>query len=192
MDKEIIIDGVNVAECEFYCDGYCTLSNDRNERLPFAEKCNRYSDCIYKKQLQRKKQGLFNEKQAAQIDIDNLNRACLELRQELEEREQECEKLKKQEYENLKLIRDYFNRVRYLDCELDHYKQVLEKIEEICEHINCKNPEECYMNKPDYYGEVYGCEPDDWKEPKQLTKCPSAVARAILKIINEVKDDNRN
>lgn len=52
---EAIIDGVNVAGCEFYLDEYCTLSNDRNERLPFAEKCSGYSDCLYK-QLQRKEQ----------------------------------------------------------------------------------------------------------------------------------------
>lgn len=72
------------------------------------------------------------------------------------------------------------------------YKQALDKIEGICEPIDCKNPEECYMNQPDYYGEVYGCEPDDWEEPKQLTKCPSAVARAILQIINEVKNGTKD
>ena len=53
--KEIIINGVDVSKCEFYCEEYCTLSNDRNERLPFAEKCTGYSDCCYK-QLKRKKQ----------------------------------------------------------------------------------------------------------------------------------------
>lgn len=53
--KEMIIDGVDVSKCEFYCEEYCTLSNDRNERLPFAEKCTGYSDCCYK-QLARKEQ----------------------------------------------------------------------------------------------------------------------------------------
>jgi len=49
----IIIDGIDVSECEFYDEEFCTLSNDRNERLPFCEKCTGYYDCIYK-QLQRK------------------------------------------------------------------------------------------------------------------------------------------
>ena len=55
MTEEIIIDGVDVSKCEFYCEEYCTLSNDRDERLPFAEKCTGYSDCCYK-QLKRKEQ----------------------------------------------------------------------------------------------------------------------------------------
>ena len=54
-DKQIIIDDVDVSKCEFYCEEYCTLSNDRNERLPFAEKCTGYSDCCYK-QLKHKEQ----------------------------------------------------------------------------------------------------------------------------------------
>lgn len=55
MSEKIIIDGIDVSECEFYCEEYCNLSNDRNERLPFAEKCTGYSDCCYK-QLKRKEQ----------------------------------------------------------------------------------------------------------------------------------------
>ena len=51
----IIIDGVDVSGCEFYCDKYCSLSNDRNEQLPFAEICSEYSDCMFK-QLARKEQ----------------------------------------------------------------------------------------------------------------------------------------
>lgn len=54
-DKEIIIDGIDVSKCEFYCEEYCNLSNDRNERLPFAEKCTGYCDCCFK-QLKRKEQ----------------------------------------------------------------------------------------------------------------------------------------
>ena len=61
-DKEIIIDGIDVSECEFYCEEYCNLSNDRNERLPFAEKCTGYSDCCYK-QLKRKEQECESQKQ---------------------------------------------------------------------------------------------------------------------------------
>ena len=62
-DKKIIINGVDVSKCEFYCEEYCTLSNDRNERLPFAEKCTGYSDCCYK-QLKRKEQECEERKKA--------------------------------------------------------------------------------------------------------------------------------
>ena len=55
MTDKKIIDGIAVSECKFYCEEYCNLSNDRNERLPFAEKCTGYSDCYYK-QLKRKEQ----------------------------------------------------------------------------------------------------------------------------------------
>lgn len=74
-------------------------------------------------QLKRKEQELSNEKQAAQIDIGNLNRACLELRQELEEREQECEELRKAN------IHIYTNR-KFKD-------QKLKRIEDLI--INCQS-----------------------------------------------------
>lgn len=54
-NKPIIIDGVDVSVCEFYCDKYCSLSNDRNEQLLFEEVCSEYSDCLFK-QLARKTQ----------------------------------------------------------------------------------------------------------------------------------------
>ena len=49
----IFINGVDVSGCEFYCDKYCNLSNDRNEQLPFAVFCSEYSNCMFK-QLARK------------------------------------------------------------------------------------------------------------------------------------------
>ena len=49
----IVIDGVDVSGCEFYCDKYCSLSNDRNEQLPFVTSCSEYSNCMFK-QLARK------------------------------------------------------------------------------------------------------------------------------------------
>ena len=63
-DKEIIIDGVDVSECEFYCGEYCSLSNDRNECLPFAEKCTEYSDCCYK-------QFKYKEQECEELNRDN-------------------------------------------------------------------------------------------------------------------------
>ena len=69
--KPIIVSGVDVSKCEFYCEEYCTLSNDRNERLPFAEKCTGYSDCCFK---QLKRQQYYLEKIRAyelnSLDVD--------------------------------------------------------------------------------------------------------------------------
>ena len=97
-DKEIIIDGIDVSECEFYCEEYCNLSNDRNERLPFAEKCTGYSDCCYK-QLKRKEQECESQKQRLEYyrekttqllnDIDNKDRFNTELQEKIEKLEQE-------------------------------------------------------------------------------------------------------
>ena len=49
----VVIGGVDVSGCEFYCDKYCSLSNDRNEQLPFVTSCSEYSNCMFK-QLARK------------------------------------------------------------------------------------------------------------------------------------------
>lgn len=78
MTDKIIIDGIDVSECEFYCEEYCNLSNDRNERLPFAEKCTEYSDCCYK-QLKRKKQECEKYKQALdeiEKQVKAMNNEC--------------------------------------------------------------------------------------------------------------------
>lgn len=75
MTDEIIIDGIDVSECEFYCEEYCNLSNDRNERLPFAEKCTEYSDCCYK-QLKRKEQECHKYKQALDEITESLIPIC--------------------------------------------------------------------------------------------------------------------
>ena len=116
IDKTII-DGIDVSECEFYCEEYCNLSNDRNERLPFAEKCTEYSDCCYK-QLKRKKQeceelkaenfafeglvktldnlidDLQNKNDSIQNIADDLQRRNHDLTQMLETKEKELEKAK--------------------------------------------------------------------------------------------------
>lgn len=74
MTDKIIIDGVDVSECEFYCDKYCTLSNDRNEQLPFAEICSQYDTCYYK-QLARKTKEC--EKWKSYYDLYSQNRDIL-------------------------------------------------------------------------------------------------------------------
>lgn len=123
IDKEIIIDGVNVAGCEFYCDEYCTLANDRNERLPFAEKCNGYDDCLYK-QLQRKEH-----------EYNSTLQENIVLLQQYNEKEQECERLNniietKFEQENLTDTALTYINDRYIYLKRD-YKRLQAENEEL-------------------------------------------------------------
>jgi len=92
MTEQIIIDGVDVSGCEFYEDGFCTLSNDRNERLPFCEKCTGYSDCLYER-FQRKTAECKNNETAYKNDLEILNQACADLKNELDNKTEECEGL---------------------------------------------------------------------------------------------------
>lgn len=64
--------------------------------------------------------------------------------------------------------------------QLKRAEQKLAKIEELLEPIKCKHPEDCWENKPDWNGEVYGCEPDDMDN---IASCPSKVATSVLQII---------
>ena len=74
------------------------------------------------------------------------------------------------------------------DCYYKQHKrdeQKLAKIKKLLEPIKCKHPEDCWENKPDWNGEVYGCEPDDMDN---IASCPSKVATSVLQII-EGKDN---
>ena len=77
--KEIIIDYINVNECEFYgYAGVCKLYSGS----VCSKDCSNYPNCNYK-QLKRAKQEC--ETLATQLDFEVQKRKCLE---------QECEKLK--------------------------------------------------------------------------------------------------
>jgi len=54
MTEEIIIDGVNVAECEFYYEGECCQTNYKNEI--FTKRCKCSDKLCYYKQLKRLEQ----------------------------------------------------------------------------------------------------------------------------------------
>lgn len=70
------------------------------------------------------------------------------------------------------------------------YKQTLQEIRTIAEELSCKHPEECFENKPDWNGEVYGCNvADNWKNPSELATCPSKLASAILQIITKAESE---
>lgn len=80
-DKQIIINGIDVSKCEYYgkYSTYCRIDE---------ELCSGNPDCHFKQlarakeEIEKLKAQIENEKQALQIDIDNLNQACLDLNQE--------------------------------------------------------------------------------------------------------------
>lgn len=51
---------------------------------------------------------------------------------QLARKTQECEELKKQDYENLKIIHDDFNQIISLRAENARYREALKEIEKIC------------------------------------------------------------
>ena len=136
-DKEkIIIDGVDVSGCLYFCDGYC---NDHNDGF----KCNLNSEHCYYKQLKRKEQEyeelrqyhnkcckeFENEKQAllekynqVSINFYNGDYCNTEHCSLLKAKEQECEELKRK----VELMMDC------PDCKVDEYKKALEEIEKVC------------------------------------------------------------
>lgn len=125
--------------------------------------CPHYRQCVL---LQRKEQELKNEKEAARIDLEILNQACLDLRNELEEKEQECEELKKFYEEWNSQIPTITNTIGNLQLQTKAwtetascYKQALEKIDNIVTSAG------------------FGL--DD--------KAILSLVKPILKIINEVK-----
>ena len=130
-DKQIIIDGVDVSECEF-CDWKgSNFPQCRIRSASFKSFCEGYK-CYYK-QLQREKQ---NSQEARDTAIKEFNRAE-ELKTLLKRKEQECEKLKRQ-YKELgqcsKRLKDYYDKEketrsnRFLKL-----KQTLTEIKEIAD-----------------------------------------------------------
>lgn len=90
--NKTIIDGIDVSKCEDY--GKCSevekwkhqaeLGSDTTDRL--TKDIERLSE-----ENEKLKSQIENEKQALQIDIDNLNQACLDLSQENEELKHQIE-----------------------------------------------------------------------------------------------------
>ena len=105
----IVIDGVDVSGCEFYCDKCCSLSNDRNEQLPFVTSCSEYSNCMFK-QLARKERECEELKKQVEIFTRQLEKANKEVIKEKEKNATQRQKNEK-------------------------YKQTLIKIKEICNSV---------------------------------------------------------
>lgn len=166
MTDEIIINDVNVSNCSglydknqcFYEEASCWCKDNPN--------------CYYK-QLQRKKKELKNKKEAAKIEIDILNQACLDLRNELEERNQQFDELKNT------AIPNYQETIEILRANLEDHKKILEKIEEIAEISDCAPCLE------------HGCDCANCKDEctDNGERCMQYGLEKILNIINEVKNE---
>ena len=96
-DKQIIIDGCDIAGCEKQGETIAGITCGNGERIRLANEiitkhklCKDNPNCYYK-QLQREKQ---NSQEARDTAIKEFNRAE-ELKTLLKRKEQECEELKK-------------------------------------------------------------------------------------------------
>ena len=63
--KPIYLDGIDVSECQFYCNGACEEITD--EDGGYIDKCTEYFDCYFK-QLKRKDQELKTICEAFEIE----------------------------------------------------------------------------------------------------------------------------
>ena len=89
-DKQIIINGIDVSKGNF------RLERDNQQKCECCHAtgfgvicdCEQWHNCYFKQlarakeEIEKLKAQIENEKQALQIDIDNLNQACLDLNQE--------------------------------------------------------------------------------------------------------------
>ena len=173
IDKQII-DGIDVSKCQHYgkYSIYC---------YAVEEPCSDNPNCYFKQlarareEIKKLKKQIENEKQALQIDIDNLNQTCLDLNQEnddlqnkLQAKEQECEELKRKYNENLTVqkqlqewqdedlrqIKDLKQTTQELNesirtCNVEKTKlyQKLSKIKEFCKELMYENEEYISINQ---------------------------------------------
>lgn len=94
MENEIIIDGVNVAECEFY---YYSIQTHCNycKSSQYSSYCNDYPDCHFK-QIKRLKQA----KEELQNLWANATAERIKLEAENEKLKEKITKLKNEEWDN--------------------------------------------------------------------------------------------
>lgn len=143
-DKEIIINGVDVSECEYRdCRNFChcdkSKENEGEERITGKGGCKYNPNCYFK---QRERAMKENEKLKIQLmqksEVDTFfntpiegwdNDACkiCEYKQNYQAKEQECEELKEKQKE---LLHDCNS------CKFHQYRQALDKIEDIADDYN--------------------------------------------------------
>ena len=146
-DKQIIIDGVDVSECEYYNkdDKTCREVNGNYDTdLCEFDKCEN-SNCHYKN-WKRKEQNL---QEAMDTSIKEFNRAE-ELKTLLKRKEQECEESKEEIGDLKEIIQRHDNDNNALLSEFEddlvdyyrRYKECLTEIKEIAENMN----NECFYD----------------------------------------------
>ena len=133
--KEIMIDGVEVSGCKEYIwalSHVCNLVNGRTDKF----ECNYYPNCYFK-QLARKEQECDYWKHQAELGSETTDR----LSKQLEEKIQECEKLKEQlmETKTFDLFADKLIEKFNTDSAIasifknnTRYRKALEEIEKVC------------------------------------------------------------
>ena len=118
-DKQIIIDGVDVSGCVYFCNGYCN-END------VAYKCNLNNENCYYKQLKRKEQECDRLKELVKKQKDVLIHKTI-LADEYE---------KAYSFENLKVakLKGCLTEIKEIACRLPigvTREQILQKISEV-------------------------------------------------------------
>ena len=141
-DKEkIIIDGVDVSQCEFYIyyssDRYPHRCGMHKDMFGMPACCD-VADCCkncYFKQLQEEKFENLNNRQIVE-SAENLIYENSELIKNLEEKKQECEKLKKQLMQKTEVDMFFNTPIEGWSndpCGICKYKNCLTEIKEIAE-----------------------------------------------------------
>ncbi len=152
--------------------------------------CPHYRQCVL---LQRKEQELKNEKEAARIDLEILNQACLDLRNELETKEQEYQKLSMKYLDMNSILDDALinlsdvGKPQHTLCELPfEIKKLKQQCEELKREIATAKIN--YANQKDYSDMYYQALEKIEEYTKSTLKMP-LERKVILNIINEVKGE---
>lgn len=162
MAEEIIIDGVDVSECEKLGETIDGITCGLGKRIRFANEiitkhnlCKNNPNCYYK-QLKRKEQ----ECEELKKERDTLNTTRNKLLDDLWVVE-----------ENLKDYMEHFNKA---SDELDQLKQTLTEIKDMCSEMNCESlMQNSWCGNTDF---KMGC-------------CEKLFKKQILQVISEVSND---
>lgn len=143
-NKEIIIDGINVSECEYLQYKGCEFAQCLIKMASFDLKCEDYN-CYYK-QLSGKAQECEKWKHQAELGSETTDR----LVKQLEEKEQQCEQLKSE----LHLYKTWY-RAKHGDVKniLGTYYEALKEIKNITKDI-IEN--DCYENSDTKVNKILG------------------------------------
>lgn len=186
--NKTIIDGIDVSKCEDY--GKCSevekwkhqaeLGSDTTDRL--TKDIERLSE-----ENEKLKSQIKNEKQALQIDIDNLNQACLDLSQENEELKHQIEDVDTLCSEKESLIDKYLQTV----------EQVKKFVAGLMFDVDCTNWFERFVVAFENWKSELGNDRDKYKKALddierfmifEFSGQNEWVKNDVLGIINKAKD----